>query len=237
MRVISITHVAFCAALLLHGLVLMVGIRPERLTLETPPQRISVRLKTIEAPAARPAPSPPSPVPQEVRKVKQTPPPPKPRPESRKPEKPVQRLEKPVQQIAAPAIEAVAVSPPFPSEAPPVVAEETQSLPDQARPEPPAVVGASRLPDYLDTVRRLVEMNKSYPSAARQLGQQGSVLVRVRILPDGQLAEAEVIISSGHRHLDRAALAAVRRASPLKAPSGFGLEAVVLEVPITFRLI
>ena len=220
-----------------HGLVLMVGILPEQPTLETP-QRISVRLQTIEAPpAVRPAPSPPQPVPQEVRKIAQTLPTPKPRPEPRKPEKPVQRLEKPVQQIAAPAIEPVAVSPPLPSEAPPVVAEAKQSLPDQARPEPPPVVEVSRLPDYLDTVRRSVEMNKNYPPAARQLGQEGSVVVRVRILPDGQLAEAEVITSSGHRHLDRAALAAVRRASPLKAPSGFGLEAVVLEIPITFRLI
>lgn len=233
MKAISITHVAFCTALLLHGLVLMVGIRPEQLTLETP-QRISVRLQTIEAPPA--APSPP-PVPQEVRKVEQTPPTPKPRLEPRKPEKPVQRLEKPVQQIAATAIEPVADSPPLPSEAPPVVAEAMQSLPDQARPELSPVVEVSRLPDYLDTVRHSVEMNKNYPPAARQLGQQGSVVVRVRILPDGHLAEAEVITSSGHRHLDRAALVAVRRASPLKAPSGFGLEAVVLEIPITFRLI
>jgi protein TonB len=240
MRPLNINHVAFFSALALHGLILSAHLTPEPFEM---PRRINVRLVQVTKPAPQPAiiPEPVRPPePREVKRVQPAPlittPTPKPQPRPRP-----QGVEKSLPQPAF--IETVAIPIPqaAPVEAPPAmesVAVPVQNPSIPAKSEPlPVAVEKSLLGDYLETVRRAVEMNKEYPSAARQLGQQGSVIIRVRILRDGHLAEAGVIASSGHRHLDRAAVAAVRRAAPLKAPAGFDLDDVVLEIPITFRLI
>ncbi|HBG06138.1 MAG: hypothetical protein A2075_02450 [Geobacteraceae bacterium GWC2_58_44] len=95
---------------------------------------------------------------------------------------------------------------------------------------------AARLPDYLTVVRGMVENNREYPAMARQLGLQGTVTVRVSIRGDGSLAALSVEGSSGHKALDKAALSAVRRSAPFKAPAGFGLGQVTVEIPIVYRL-
>jgi protein TonB len=49
-----------------------------------------------------------------------------------------------------------------------------------------------------------------YPSLARERGFEGTVLLRVRVLPDGTAGEVAVERSSGHEILDGAALRAVK---------------------------
>ncbi|MCW5890726.1 MAG: energy transducer TonB [bacterium] len=49
-----------------------------------------------------------------------------------------------------------------------------------------------------------------YPIAARRLGQQGVVLLQVRVRPDGSPADVRVQRSSGHELLDEAAASTVR---------------------------
>lgn len=49
-----------------------------------------------------------------------------------------------------------------------------------------------------------------YPIAARRLGQQGVVLLKVLVRPDGSPAEVQVQRSSGHELLDEAAASTVR---------------------------
>jgi protein TonB len=95
---------------------------------------------------------------------------------------------------------------------------------------------AARLPDFLVVLRGMVENNREYPAMARQLGLQGTVMVRVSIRGDGSLAAVSVEGSSGHKALDKAALSAVRRSAPFKAPAGFGLGQVTVEIPIVYRL-
>src|SRR5690606_29952095 len=51
-----------------------------------------------------------------------------------------------------------------------------------------------------------------YPRASQRRGEQGRVVVRVLISPEGRVLEASVQRSSGHERLDNAALKAVRSA-------------------------
>lgn len=75
-----------------------------------------------------------------------------------------------------------------------------------------------------------------YPPRAVELGLTGTVLVRVRLTPDGATEETRLWRTSGHALLDAAALAAVRRwAFEPASIDGRRVEAWV-EVPVHFRL-
>jgi protein TonB len=69
---------------------------------------------------------------------------------------------------------------------------------------------------YMEAWRRKVEAvgKLNYPAAARQHGLSGSLLLTVRIAPDGQLIDTTLRRSSGHAVLDRAAQDIVRWAAP-----------------------
>jgi protein TonB len=83
--------------------------------------------------------------------------------------------------------------------------------------------GANPLPDY--------------PYRARRLGQQGRVVLRVAVSPNGMPVEVEVARSSGHDNLDDAALDTVRQWRFTPAQIGGVAVAGTVEVPITFRLL
>ena len=65
---------------------------------------------------------------------------------------------------------------------------------------------------YLNMWRQKCERlgRSNYPAG----GLEGEVLMLVSIVADGSLEEVRILKSSGHRQLDRAALATVRQASP-----------------------
>jgi len=71
-------------------------------------------------------------------------------------------------------------------------------------PDRPRVVGSV---DYLGK-RPMPE----YPRMSQRRGEQGRVVVRVLISPEGRVMNATVQQSSGHKRLDDAALKAVRSA-------------------------
>lgn len=69
---------------------------------------------------------------------------------------------------------------------------------------------------YMEAWRRKVEAvgKLNYPAQARRDGRSGSLLLTVRINPDGSLVDATLRRSSGHAVLDRAAQDIVRWAAP-----------------------
>lgn len=75
-----------------------------------------------------------------------------------------------------------------------------------------------------------------YPSLAVRRGYEGTVLLRVRVLKNGQVEEVQVKETSGYRVLDKAARKAVElwRFTPALS-GGKPVESWVL-VPITFKL-
>jgi protein TonB len=75
-----------------------------------------------------------------------------------------------------------------------------------------------------------------YPPRAVDLGQQGEVLVRVRLDPNGAAVEIVIYRSSGFELLDRAALAAVRGWQFLPAVRDGRAVAAWVEIPVRFHL-
>lgn len=75
-----------------------------------------------------------------------------------------------------------------------------------------------------------------YPPRSIELGQQGEVIVRVRLEPDGSAAEIKLWRSSGHGLLDRAALKAVHGWHFLPAMRGGRPVAAWVEIPVRFHL-
>jgi len=165
--------------------------------------------------------------------------------EQRPPEKP---MAEPVPPKAPPRAERqaprrkAAPAPPVltaPPEAPPSPAEF--SVPAQREPEPAPVIELPPAPPAPVTPVRydaayLRNPKPAYPVMSRRLGEQGRVLLHVRVLASGMPAEVEVRTSSGFPRLDQAARDAVTQWR--FTPSRRGDEAIdawVL-VPIQFSL-
>ncbi|MCW5729897.1 MAG: TonB family protein [Alphaproteobacteria bacterium] len=77
----------------------------------------------------------------------------------------------------------------------------------------------------------------AYPRRARERGIEGRVTLKVEVLADGSAGSVQVIGSSGHALLDRAALDAVRtwRFRPAER-DGVPLVSSI-EIPVSFRLV
>ena|GEM_PF-219646 len=76
----------------------------------------------------------------------------------------------------------------------------------------------------------------SYPPAARRLGIQGEVVIRVLVNPDGKPENLQLQKSSGSSLLDNAALSAVKHWSFVPARRGDKPVSAWVDVPIHFRL-
>ena len=76
----------------------------------------------------------------------------------------------------------------------------------------------------------------SYPPLSRRLGEEGKLVLRVELDESGHISVAQVIISSGHKRLDDAAMASVKtwRCTPLRR-NGMPVRAIALQ-PFNFEL-
>jgi protein TonB len=83
---------------------------------------------------------------------------------------------------------------------------------------------------------RMPPIAPAYPMRARDLGQEGEVVVRARLDPRGTPEEVVVYRSSGFDLLDRAALAAVRRWAFEPGRRGGAPVAAWVQVPVRFAL-
>lgn len=103
-----------------------------------------------------------------------------------------------------------------------------------AAPAPPAPPAPVTPPDF--SAAQLGNAGPSYPYLSRKAREQGVVLLRVLVTPEGRAARLEIRESSGHIRLDKAALDTVRkwRFRPARQ-GGNPVEAWVL-VPVTFSL-
>jgi len=214
------------------------------------PEIVPIQVALIEAePVARPTPQPPAPTPQPAPEPTPAPPPPKPeppppevrRPEPPPPPKPVPRkpAPKPLAKQPAPvtesptALSAAAEAAPEPAPAPapaPALAPAPAPAPAPTAAAPAAVTAARFDAAYLNNPR------PAYPMLSRRLREEGQVMLRVLVSPEGQPARIELRTSSGSERLDRAAQDAVARWRFVPARRGdLPVEAWVL-VPIVFKL-
>lgn len=124
-----------------------------------------------------------------------------------------------------------------PSTSPAVISVPTQLA---APPAPVAAVPGQATPAAVSAARfdaaYLQNPQPPYPSMSRRLGEEGKVLLKVRVLPDGNPASVDVEKSSSFGRLDEAAKQAVARWRFVPAKRGDEpIEASVI-VPIVFRL-
>lgn len=142
---------------------------------------------------------------------------------------------------AAPPVPIPAVRPPAPAPsrkpkpAPPQAASTPASRPLGAAPEP---AGPAAVPPTGPTVAAvpLESPQPPYPAAARRRGQQGRVVLSVRVSPAGAPEAVVLVSSSGVEALDDAARDAVRGWRFRPALDKGTAVAATVEVPVRFRL-
>lgn len=86
--------------------------------------------------------------------------------------------------------------------------------------------------------RVLDKVEPPYPQAARQAGQEGTVLLKVEVLANGRTGDVSVLTSSQFNELDRVAVETVRkwRFIPAQDQSSGKKVACYTRIPMTFRL-
>lgn len=79
-------------------------------------------------------------------------------------------------------------------------------------------------------VHAALEKSKTYPRVARERGIEGVVLVRFKVLPNGDIEKVDVLKSSGSDILDTASVRTVYRSAPMPYVNGW------VEVPMSYVL-
>lgn len=205
---------------------------------ETPPPEPEPPTPPVERTEVTPSPQPEPPPPQEVAAVEpeikvELPPPDEPPPPTAAEMKPV----------APPKPKPPAPKPPTPK---PASAPHPTAQAAVTRAPSPDVGNASITQQQAAASSLVVFEGKPrfripptpavYPPRSIELGQQGEVMVRVRLEPDGSAAEIMVWRSSSFPLLDRAALTAVRGWHFLPALRDGRPVAAWVEIPVRFHL-
>ena len=128
---------------------------------------------------------------------------------------------------AAPSPAAAEAAAAAPASVPSPAASTTPSAPTEASSAPPLI---SKGIEYLRPPAPV------YPRAARSLGEQGRVLLKVLVDTGGQPREVEIVESSGYLRLDGAARAAVAQSLFKPYREGSRILSMWALVPISFQL-
>jgi len=199
------------------------------------------RMELVSAPVAPPAPmavnfielpKPPPPViepPRPKPVVKQPVPQPKPPAGALEPV-PVVQPPSPVVTESVIATEAPAPAPTREAPLPVAVASAPPPAPEAPKPPPLPVSDPRFDAAYLNNPA------PQYPAVSRRLGEQGKVLLRVHVDPQGVPTTVTLGTSSGHDRLDAVALETVRRWRFVPARRGEEPVSAWVVVPIVFHL-
>ncbi|WP_319524941.1 energy transducer TonB [uncultured Desulfosarcina sp.] len=244
---------AFILAVLTHAALLAMG--SKWLLCQTPvvprTRVTTVRLvprQPVGQPEIHPLPAAPLPLPPEP----EPPPPPKPqvqksvvqpKPIPKTPEKIVRPPEPTPPIVAAPTEPKPQPETPAPLEEKPVAAFDAKpNLSGSATPspdrEPPGESSSSDTATVVVLAKPRYSQNPppDYPSIARRRRYQGTVILEVFVLENGQVGDLRVAESSNYTLLDRAAMKAVRRWQFDPARKGNREIAMWVKVPIRFDL-
>ena len=95
-----------------------------------------------------------------------------------------------------------------------------------------AAAKAKYVKQHFAYIKELIEKEFVYPRIARRRGLEGKVVVSFVICKDGTVHEIKIVESSGHKILDKNAVACVNRAAPFPPPP----TRAELVFPITYML-
>jgi len=205
----------FAIAAVLHGAVLFYPLQVAIGRIEVPPSK-TIMVRLTAAVSAEPATAPPSqpqmaptqPVTTEHKRQVPTP-------------RPVLAMQP--KQATAPASFTVPAAPAAPVPAAPIAPTASAA--------PTAAISAARF-----DAAYLQNPKPNYPAISRRLGEEGKVLLRVKVAADGSASAVDLEKSSSFERLDEAARQVVARWRFVPAKRGDqAIEASVI-VPIVFRL-
>jgi protein TonB len=114
--------------------------------------------------------------------------------------------------------------------------QEDASVKVGSGPLPAAPRGTPELAVHKARPLYLQNPSPPYPRLARRRGYEGSVVLDVLVLSDGTVGDLRVATSSGHKILDRAAVAAVRSWLFEAGKKGDQKVDTWVRVPIRFEL-
>jgi protein TonB len=93
------------------------------------------------------------------------------------------------------------------------------------------------LKHYLKEIVTKIHAVKKYPRNARRKGWEGTVVIKLHILPTGNFERAEIVQASRYESLDKAALQAIQKAQPFpEFPEEISVPSLVVNIPIQFSL-
>lgn len=234
------------ASLFLHAVVVSAGvwIAGGDLVPNDPVHKLDLPIAWTE-PVPEPKPEPPKPPPEPQPEPKPEPPAPKPKPAPPRPQKPAHRPQpRPVvQQVipekaeesvqAADVVVPAAVAPAAPVQAvAPVAAPAAPEVAARA----PARSNAQAQNQWRSTLDAALRKDKRYPTTARRMRQEGTVMVQVVISASGEVVSCSVAESSGFSVLDNAAMQLVRAAAAVATASGPPEERLNLRIPVVYEL-
>jgi protein TonB len=111
------------------------------------------------------------------------------------------------------------------------------------RPETTGIEGSTEeeqtvlLRHYLQEVTAQIDAVKCYPRRARRKGWEGTVVIKLSILPTGEVGQAELVKPSQHKTLDEAAFQAIIKAQPFPHfYEDLSLPSITINIPIQFVL-
>jgi len=180
------------------------------------------------------APAPPAPKPEPARPPIQ---------HQTKPEPKPQTVAKPISTQVQPA---PVLSPTAPSNVAPIVSNAAPALTPAAPATPTAPPAGNQRPASNATAIAVVLPSTSadylnnpappYPRQSKRLGEEGTVVIRVLITPEGRAEKAEIRTSSGYARLDDTALTTVKAWRFVPGQRNGLPEAMWFNVPIRFVL-
>lgn len=120
----------------------------------------------------------------------------------------------------------------------PVAAEPVRAVAPEASPAPPKprVISNDGIPsDYVNQVYSRISRHTSYPRAAKMRKEEGRVIYKLTLSPQGELLKYE-IQTSGSEALDEAAADAIKGAAPFPKLPELGGSSYLLAGAIVFKV-
>ena len=90
---------------------------------------------------------------------------------------------------------------------------------------------------YFDLIAQLIFKNKRYPRLAYSLGQEGLVVIKLKLNKDGEILDLSLLEECRFKILNEASLdtiSAIHRFPPI--PNEIGLSELTLRIPIEYKI-
>lgn len=114
--------------------------------------------------------------------------------------------------------------------------EHVQSPPDAVRSDSADEIAEQEQAKVISAPQALNRISPRYPRSARRNRREGAVTVEFEVGADGRVTSVSVVVSSGHRDLDEAALEAARTAMFAPATEDGVSVAAIARLTFEFRL-